>query len=257
VSDFWLRKWYLDVADDRGNVYIGYWGQVRWKAISVSLLQHLFRTNERGVWSRSALLRQPEPAWFWPDELRWNADGVEGVWRSAGVDPLEERLLESDEGSIHWRCHQPRALVTVESADLCFSGLGYSETIEMTIPAWRLPIKTLFWGRAHSRHHSMVWIQWDGPTRCSRLWSDGALETEFAISESGVSGRNISLMVGENATLREGTVRSTVFEPYEAVTARFPAKALLFDEHKWYGTGQIFAGGSVEPATIIHEVVTW
>jgi hypothetical protein len=27
---FGLKKWYLDVADDRGNVYLGYWLQLKW-----------------------------------------------------------------------------------------------------------------------------------------------------------------------------------------------------------------------------------
>jgi len=32
-SDFFLKKWYLDAADDRGNVYIGYWASLRWREL--------------------------------------------------------------------------------------------------------------------------------------------------------------------------------------------------------------------------------
>jgi hypothetical protein len=257
MSDFWLQKWYLDAADPYGNVYIGYRAQVRWRGIGLHFHQHLFRTAARGVWTQSGLARLAAPAWHAPGELRWNAAGVRGVWQAAGPAPIEETLLATDAGTIRWRCHQPKARACIKSAELSFAGWGYSECIEITIPAWSLPLQTLYWGRAHSESHHMVWIQWQGETAHSRLWHDGAREIEFAVAESGVSGRTATLMVDENVTLRQGTVRSTVFGQYEAVAARFPARALLFDEHKWYGRGTLFAEGAVEPATVIHEVVTW
>lgn len=257
MSDFWLRKWYVDAADPDGNVYIGYWGLVRWKTVGLHFFQHLFRTVRRGVWTQSGVTNQPEPGWRSPGELAWNAAGVSGVWQTAGAGAIEETLLETGAGCIRWRCLQPKARAVVASANLLLAGWGYSECIEITIPAWKLPLKTLYWGRAHSESHHMVWIQWDGETRQSRLWHDGELETEFAVAESGVSGRSVSLMVDHHTTLRRGTVRSTVFGPYEAVAAMFPAQTLLFDEHKWYGTGTLFAAGGAEPATIVHEVVRW
>lgn len=257
MSDFWLQKWYVDVVDSFGNVYIGYWGEVRWKAIRLHFFQHLFRTAARGVCTSSGLKEQPEPRWSAPGVLEWSLPGVVGIWRSDGVAPIDETLIESEEGTIRWRCHQPKAYARVETGDLAIEGWGYSECIEITIPAWRLPLKRLYWGRAHSASHHMVWIQWEGEPAFRRLWHDGAVEGEFAVSESGVSGRAATLMIDENATLRQGTVRSTVFGAYESVAALFPAQTLLFDEHKWYGTGSIFAANGVEPATAIHEVVTW
>lgn len=257
MSDFWLQKWYLDAADPHGNVYIGYWGQVRWKSVRLHFYQHLFRTDTRGVWIESGLSRQPEPAWHAPGDLGWRAAGVDGRWRTAGAAPIEATLLENGDGCIRWRCLQPKARACIETAGLTVDGWGYSECMELTIPAWRLPFDTLFWGRAHSAGHHMVWIQWSGATRQSHLWHDGQMEPTFAVGPGGVSGRAATLMVDANATLRQGTVRSTVFGPYASVAALFPAQTLLFDEHKWYGIGSLFAAGEMEPATIIHEVVTW
>lgn len=41
MSDFLLKKWYLDAAHCCGNVYIGYWAMVQWKGLTLHYYQQL------------------------------------------------------------------------------------------------------------------------------------------------------------------------------------------------------------------------
>ncbi len=147
--------------------------------------------------------------------------------------------------------------MTLHSAPLTFTGWGYTEYIEITIPAWQLPWETLYWGRAHSNHHYMVWIKWDGPLAQNLLWYDGKRTTDLALSESVIGGPDIELKIETSATLRQGILASTVFRSFERIASLFPKAALLINEQKRYGTGQILSADGPEPASIIYERVLW
>ncbi len=256
-SGFWLKKWYLDAADERGNVYIGYWGEVRWKTLSLHYYEHLWRSGVGKLASKAAFSSRPEPAWADDRRLCWDMPEVRAEWISVGEAPLSERLLTTDHGEIRWRCLQPKARAVIKLPNLAFEGWGYTECLELTVRPWKFPWKRLYWGRSHSDHHYLVWIRWDGPASQSRLWHDGRCTTQFELSQAGLSSGAIALQIQEHDTLRQGLIRSTVFHSLGKVASLVPTRALLVDEHKWFGRGRIMADGLSEPATAIYEEVLW
>ncbi len=256
-AGFWLKKWYLDAVDERGSVYIGYWAVARWKKLCLHYYEHLWRTAAGAVASNSAFAARPAPAWECSGRLCWSTPDVEAEWISTGTPEVSERLLDTGRGSIMWRCFQPKARATIKLPALSFSGWGYTECLELTVRPWQLPFKKLYWGRCHSDHHCMVWIKWEGATRLSRLWLDGACTTEFDLSETGICTPSMTLRFQTRSTLREGRIRSTIFRSLGQLASLLPARALLVDEHKWFGTGRIAADGHSEPASAIYEEVLW
>ncbi len=257
TSGFWLKKWYLDACNERGDVYIGYWAQAHWKALSLHYYEHLWRTPAIGVASKSAFAARAGPAWRSPTCLAWETPECRAEWTSVEAQELSENLLETRHGSVRWHCFQPKARVEVRLPDLSFRGWGYSESIEVTLRPWQLPLKRLYWGRAHSEHHYLVWIKWDGPTSESILWHNGRRTTDFEVSDTGLRAASIQLDCEQHSTLRKGVIRSTVFRSLGKVASLVPAKALLVDEHKMFGTGRILIGRRSEPATAIYEEVIW
>ena len=256
MDDFHLKKWYLDGADEQGNVYIGYQVYLRWRNLRLHGYQHVWRTPAHGIRTRAGLSQQPAPVWEGGNRLIWQPDSLQASWTTAD-GPLEETLFSSDDGDIRWRCTQPKAAMSLQSPQLTFAGWGYTECIDITLPVWRLPFNTLYWGRCHSEHHCLVWIVWSGATEQKILWHNGKRSADLVIEGGRISGPDVSLKPGENVTLRQGRLISTVFKSFGHITKLLPRAAFLADEHKWYNRGQIETASSSEPATTIYEEVFW
>jgi len=257
MSNFRLRKWYLDAADDHSNVYIGYWATLEWKSLALRFYQHLWHPATQSATSCAGFSRSPAPEHGADGKLQWNTPEAQSVWKAPTSDAISETILQTDQGAIRWQCWQPKARAVIRSAPLSFTGWGYTECIDITIPVWKLPFHTLYWGRCHSDNHYMVWIKWDGPAEQSLLWHDGQRTAEFAPSDTRISAPAITMEIEASATLRSGPIGSTVFQALGKVASMFPASALQINEHKVYGQGKIISGGVCEPATAIYERVTW
>jgi len=256
MSGFSFKKWYLDAADDQGNVYIGYWVSLHWRSLTLYAYQHLWRTSQEGVKTQGGLTRQPTPFLENDKRLVWKPQNLNATWDSAAAR-LDQQLLKSEKGEIKWQCIQPKAKVNIELPRISFSGWGYTECIEITIPVWKLPFKTLYWGRAHSENHYLVWIKWESPTTQSLVWHNGQRGTDLIITGHQISSSDIRLKVGENTTLRQGKLISTIFQPFSKIKKLLPTRTFLADEQKWYSRGQLETKTNSEPAIIIHEKVTW
>lgn len=256
MPDFSLRKWYLDVADDKGDVYIGYSVSLKWGKFELDGFQHLWRSPSKGVETQTKIARQPVPECRGENQLLWRPVGVEAIWETAGK-PIKETLLDIEDGRIEWRCTQPRARASISSSRLSFSGWGYTEYIDITVPVWRLPFKTLYWGRCHTNDHYLVWIRWEGKTKQSLIWFDGKCSRDFVIEDNIIAGSDFLLKLGENVPLRQGKIASTIFQPFSKIVKIFPKTTFLADERKWYNMGFLETGSKAEPAITIYERVLW
>jgi hypothetical protein len=256
MSNFFLRKWYLDAADDEGNVYIGYWASVQWRTLCLHFHQQLFRTAEQGVQVHSEFSKQPEPIWIANERLVWRTDDVNAVWHST-LDGLDKTLLRTKQGEIRWHCPQPKASADIRLPNLSFKGYGYTECIEITIPVWKLPFDTLDWGRSHTTTDYIVWIQWGGATQQSLVWHNGKCSTDLTITDNQICGADFQLNLGDNITLREGQIGSTVLQSFDSITKHFPEEVLGIYEHKWYNRGECVTKNSTEKAITIYETAHW
>jgi hypothetical protein len=255
MSDFSLKKWYLDAADDQGNLFIGYWISLHWRALSLSGYQYLWHSPLTGVKTQSEMTRQPEPSWQNPGCLLWQNKGLSASWESA-AEAIGHTIC-SERGKIEWRCLQPKAKAKIELLQLSFAGWGYSEYINIDFPIWQLPFKQLYWGRTHSANHYLVWIKLDGPAGLNAVWYDGKPDHELVIGDTQISGSGFNLELGENLPLRKGKIISTVLKPFENLLKLFPKNSFLIDEQKWYNRGLLKTGKDSEKAITIYEKVTW
>ncbi len=256
MKDFFLKKWYLDAADQQGNIYIGYHVELHWRYLELHGYQHVWHTPKDGTQSQSGLTKQPLPVWELKHRLIWQPHHLTAMWDSV-ADQIDETLYCTDQGEITWHCTQPKARARICLPHLTFSGWGYTECLEMTIPVWELPFDHLYWGRAHSENHYLVWIQWEGASSQQLVWHNGSRATDLMINATHIQGPDCQLILGENIPLRQGKLISTVFKPYHRVTKLLPEATFLADEHKWYNLGQLESTTGSESAVSIYEEVLW
>jgi hypothetical protein len=255
-KNFFLKKWYLDAADHQGNVYIGYHVALQWRHLELHGYQHVWRTSKNGMQTQAGLTKQPLPVWEDKHRLIWQPHHLTATWDSV-ADGIDETLYCTDQGEIMWHCTQPKAKAQIHLPHLSFSGWGYTEYIDMTIPVWELTFDHLYWGRCHSKNHYLVWIKWEGATTQQLMWHNGKRATDLTITSNDIRGSDCQLTLGVNIPLRQGKLISTVFQPYHHVTRLLPEATFLADEHKWYNLGQVESQTGSEPAVSIYEEVVW
>lgn len=252
---FLLRKWYFDVTGPDGSVAIAYWAEVRW-----------------GRWVRrgSALFRHPSLAPEWrfgiptgagptehPGSIAWQAAELGCQLRlNPLLPPSEHRLLDRPPGAVVWRAVAPRAEAEFGFDDgSTVAGLGYAEWVELRIPPWKLPIKTLRWGRFLSPSASLVWIGWDGGHPLRLVLRDGVSVPPIAIDDHAVSMEGAVLTLSEPVPLADADV-SVMLAP----SALRPVAERLTGtwQTRWLSRG-LFTGsdGIGVTGTAIHEVVRW
>jgi hypothetical protein len=256
MPNFSLKKWYLDAADDKGDVYIGYRVSLRWGEFELNGFQHLWHSPKKGVETHTEITGQSALEYEGKNILIWQAGGVKAIWDSA-VNPIEERLLDIEDGEIVWQCTQPKARASINSSRLSFTGWGYTECIDITIPVWKLPFKTLYWGRCHTNKHYLVWIKWEGKTKQNKIWFDGKCSQDFTIDDNKIIGSDFLLKLGQNVPLRQGKIGSTIFKPLRRINKIIPKTIFLVDEHKWYNKGILETDSQEEAAITIYEKVSW
>ncbi len=253
MPNFSLQKWYLDIADDKGDVYIGYCVYLKWGAIELNGFQHLWHSPETGIETQMKFTKQSAPEYKAKDQLIWQPNGMDAIWESVGK-PIKETLLDVEDGKIVWQCTQPRARASINSSKLSFSGWGYTECLDITIPVWKLPFKTLYWGRCHTNNHYLVWIKWDGKTKQNSIWLDGKCSQDFVIEDNEIVGSDFLLRLGENVPLRQGEISSTIFQPFGNIIKTLPKTIFSVDESKWYNKGILETDAEVESAVPLRSI---
>ncbi len=250
-----LTKWYLDLTADDGACVIAYAATLAldgWQLAYASLLE---APADGPVRVDSTLRAAPFPVED-GSRLAWSAPelSAHGAWEPLDA-PVSATLLTTDEGAVTWDCRCPRARAEVEVRGRRYEGLGYAEVLTLGIAPWRLPLRTLRWGRALGPEHAAVWIDWDSDAHRGRwLWVDSRPVALGAVTDDAVYRDDGEAVVRfeDNRTLRSGAVGSTALSLLgRAARDRLPAKALLLDETKWCAR----AVGLGAPGRCIHEVV--
>jgi len=246
----------MDAADNRGNVYIGYWATLKWGRWKLNGWQNLWHTPGKGVVTQTGLTRQAPPSYDGMNRLVWKPDRLDGTWDSEDK-PVEATLVDTGTGKIAWHCTQPKARATIKSSKLSFSGWGYTEYLEISIPIWKLPFKTLYWGRCHSDKHYIVWIKWEGKIKQNLVWFDGHYSQHLSMADNKITGTDFSLRLEENIPLRQGKIGPNILQSAGKITRLLPKTILSLDEYKWYNKGTLETSTGTEPAITIYEEVSW
>ena len=259
AAPFLLSKWYLDCVGDDGRVFIGYAARMRWGPFTLRSMSTLQAPGAGGPVERTALrgFRAPE---HHGESLTWQAPrlGVEARW-TATQAPLERRLLESQAGSVQWRCRLPCAAARVEVAGSPpFCGLGYVEELELTIKPWRLPIDELRWGRFLAPGAAVIWIEWRGAEPRCLVFDDGDAAPAARIGDGGLAFGGAELELRDGAVLREGSLGAGALKGLGAARWLLPRKLSGAHERKWRSRGLLKRPGRApSEGWAIHEVVRW
>jgi hypothetical protein len=257
VEPFELTKWYLDCVSERGDVFIGYSAELRWRTVHLHYASSLVVQDAGKPVERFSLRNAGKPV-VHGDLLEWRCAPLKlrGAWRAID-EPLRATVYQSAAGRVEWQCFQPCARAEIDAGE-GIHGLGYAECLTLSVPPWRMPIRELHWGRFLSETDAVVWIDWRGEHSTQLVFWNGLPVMSSEISDSElVLQQETTLSLRGKASLREG--------PLGAALARIPGlgrlaptRILCVEEHKWRSRGVLRRPGSPEVfGWAIHEVVTW
>jgi hypothetical protein len=250
---FELSKWYADAVSAEGDVFIGYRARLHSGPLTIAYAAAL-DTSPRHSLSHTPLQVADR-------EIHWQAPslGVDARWQrtSSGI---RASLYESPEGSVDWHCLIPKGEAAIgRTGQKPLRGLGYVEHLRVTVPPWRLPIRTLRWGRFLSPLHSLIWIDWQGDFSTRRVFLDGVAVAATVLDDEGLTLYDRSRVTFDRSlVLRKGKLGSTVLNAVPGLADVAPARIFALDECKWRSRGVLTRPGA-EPdcGWCIHEVVTW
>jgi hypothetical protein len=258
MGSFRLSKWYMDCVAEDGDVVIAYAAELRWGPVSLHYGSVLWREAGTQARVRSTFRGSLEPT-LTGEVLAWSCPELEldGRW-SALAPPVEATILESSEGRVHWRCHQPRARAEITLGSRALRGLGYTESVLLTVEPWRMPIDELRWGRFVGERSSLVWIDWRGEHGRHLLLLDGAEVGPARIDARSVANDrgDVRLHIEEGGALRRGAIGKTALASIPGIE-RFPARILAVDEQKWCAPGTLEDARGSDRGWVVHEVVRW
>lgn len=254
MSSFRLSKWYLDCVSDQGDVSIAYTGFVRWGLVRIHY-SSLLETTAGRIAVKNSLRRQHEPA-MQNGVLSWKAASLKmaGEWR-ANSTAVRHEVYTSQHGSIEWNCLMPQALTRFRDR----LGLGYAEHLTMTIAPWKLPLRTLLWGRFTSASDWITWIDWQGEFSRRFVYMNGQPAQPLSLEDDQIKLDNGALLsMDRSLVIREGPLGTTALSGIPGVRKTFPARLLQVNECKWRSRASCKRpDGSVVEGWAIHERVSW
>jgi hypothetical protein len=256
---FSLRKYYVDFVTCEGFYFIGYSARLSFGRLNISYSATLHHPSISGVNSGPVLSRRDAPVQN-DSTLTWRSSrlGFDGRWqRLAAAEKLV--LHGSTSGVVEWDCQQPSSRVRLASkSGATYQGLGYVESLNLTIPPWQLGLQTLLWGRFSSDNHSVVWIQWQGEYALTVLICDGRRISNARISDNSIRCDDFELSFDPAATIREGSIGETLVSKIPSILKVAPIEFLGGREQKYLSRGELrLVDGSYHSGWVIHERVSW
>lgn len=261
---FKLNKWFLDFVGEDGTAMIFYAAELRWYEFVVPYSSCLCYDPKNGVSQKSKFrnIQMPEKR---KNLIRWSDSKfkVEGLWESL-AEPIYERLFDSEEGFLDWKCYQPASKVKLNINNSIIEGKGYVEQLVLTIPPWKIPMNELRWGHFGSNGNQMVWIELKAEDKKQWLWLNGEKMGNSIIEDDLISipEKGIILKLNKRVTLESAKKVYTLTEKLLHYIPGFkkiiPLKFLMADEYKWLSKGQLQRhGGNVTTGIAIHEFVNF
>jgi hypothetical protein len=257
---FLLVKWYGDVVTDQGTGAIVYAAQLRWGLLCVRYAATLVvapgsAPREAATRRRVELPRQDGHIVTWRNaSLR-----IAGTWLR-DAQPIEHRLTHGSGGTLEWTCHMPRARASVQIGDTRLDGLGYVESLRLFVPPWKMPFRTLRWGRHVSTTHWLVWIDWAGGEERRWVWLDGVEQPAAVLADDGLQGLTESrqLHFGPGRNVRDRAVLATIRGPLPALARRLAGPLARMHERKRLAPSSIVQmGRPLDYGWSIYEEVAW
>lgn len=261
-GEFCIIKWFLDFTGDQGEVMIFYAAKFHWygfTAVYTSWISHDMISGVK-VRTRFSHVHFPEVN---EKEIVWEDAkfGISGKWVSM-AETICSRLYDSEEGFLDWNCLQPASRVKIWQNNKMLEGYGYAENLKMTVPAWKIPMHDLRWGRFISSAYHLVWIELREKEKKQWLWINGKRMNGCTIENEYVSVPELQLILElDRRTLLESekkilkvTEKLVRFLP--GFTKVVPLDFLMANEYKWLSNGVLrIQGNIVSEGKALHEHV--
>ena len=148
LENFSLKKYYFDAVAEDGDYFIGYFATLRFRGFSLCYSDTLHSPALQGIKPGPSFDCAASPvsdgrSLIWrPTDL-----GFTGTWQPLSPQ-FKTRLLSKVDGNVDWNCLQPSSQVTLSTDSAPnIKALGCCEHLSLTIPPWKIGLKTLSWGR--------------------------------------------------------------------------------------------------------------
>ncbi|MGZ3812849.1 MAG: hypothetical protein ACXVJN_13965 [Mucilaginibacter sp.] len=257
-TSFFLDKTYLDCIDDAGNCFILYSATIKLLFFKLHYAALIFSDQYNRVTERSSFHKSMIT--FSNDLLSFSDKflNIRGDWEKAG-DSIECSLYSNSSGIVNWDCHHPIAHCNIIYKNHSFSGLGYTETLFLSIKPWKLPIDELRWGRFLAPGIAVTWIRWAGKNPINKIYCNGE---EF--NDAVHSGEAIIFNEGKNKLIFFNTsvIRQAKFSDHLSkapLLKLFVNRAILNSVESKYKSKTVFtdASGVTHNGWSIFEIVKW
>jgi hypothetical protein len=257
---FLLNKWYLDLVTPDGAVVVCYSARLRWGATRLRVASILL--DVPGATPEEAVtVRRVERPVIDREGLRWSSEtlDVHGEWRRLRP-AIRETLLRDGIGAVRWSCRVPLATAEIQWGHRRFAGLGYVESLGMTVSPTRLPFRTLRWGRHLSPEHSLVWIDWSGDVSGRWVWLDEVRQRGATLGQDETihlpEGRHLDLR--DSREIRDQLVFPAIGALLPGIASRVAGSLGTLREHKRVSRSALYQDErSLDSGWTVHEVVTW
>lgn len=251
---FHLKKHYFDGIDLQGNAVILYFAELKLFGFKIPYSSFILSEND---------LMQEKSTLSYSKIGKNNASisnaklKISGNWNSTG-NSISEILFQKNHSKIEWNCVIPKADFNLEINGKHFSGLGYSEILEMNFFPWKLPISTLKWGRFLSENHTIIWIEWIGKQPLKKVYWNGNLIENVEISDAGIKFHHKKAeLIFENPISLKDEKLLKIAEKYPFLKLFFSHKFLQSREMKFKSKTVLISEEKQEIGNSLYETVLW
>jgi len=184
--NFRLNKLYLDCIDEKGNCFILYRADLNIFFLTLHYSSLIFSDQSGIVTEKSSLKKTSDVHLDDKITLENKQLHIKGTWERADSPLHEFEWTDLKTGVLSWNCHHPKTNTELEFRGRVFSGLGYAESLFLTIKPWNLPIEELRWGRFLSESYTIVWIKWSGKKSLNKLFCNGKEFNDAIFEEENI-----------------------------------------------------------------------
>jgi hypothetical protein len=212
ASKFKFEKLYLDCIDNYGNCFIIYRAEIKFHFLRFHYSALLFSDPAGIAIEKATHKKTEEPNIKDLIIFQNNILHFRGTWKrnTSAISPMT--LSGNLNHNLVWNCHHPCALSEVFYNNNNYKGMGYAETIALTMNPASFPFDELRWGRFLSDKYVIIWLNWKGLQPLNKIFINGSEFSDAIIEEEKITFGNstFSIVFEKISAIRKGKLSDTL-----------------------------------------------